>query len=632
MTNKEIAKDISVVKNSIVNETYIAAALMTTPAVIAVLLFFSENELFSLPFQMTLVAYLFLVLGIAIFRNRIAYNIKIWTIIIVSYTIGLYSGLVLGFIGIGALYFLFSSLMITIHLKKKYAVFMFYFSLVIFMVIGVLRKNALLSFIIYKYDYFDSHRFWIYAIFSYAFLLSMIIRSIFALNTNLSDTIKMLICKNKEVEQLAYYDQLTNLPNRYKFKNILNEMMDEYSKNDKVFGLIILDIDNLKLINKHSNQLIGDRIIVGLANSLKNELKEAMVISRIDGDGFAMITSVPIKDNGHYLFDKIQCACNQTITNFPGINCLTCSVGMIDFSKETAYYEDLINNAEAALLFSKESGKNTYTIYNEVFGLEIQQKEDMIRELQLTVDTDGFELAFQPIYDALTKKIYEFEVLGRWHSDLYGFVSPDIFIPLLESSGLIIPYGYNMMRKALIQLKKWHEAGFNDLRIAVNISGIQFSDQNFYDYTISLLKQYEIKPEYLELEITESVFIYDYSYIKKTLTKLNDYGINLALDDFGTGYSSLSYLKDLPLHTLKIDKSFVGGINHPKSQEVLVSSLIKLAHDLDLVVIAEGVESTDQLNFLANNACDYLQGFYLCKPLKLEEIDLRVLKSYDRTS
>ena len=171
-------------------------------------------------------------------------------------------------------------------------------------------------------------------------------------------------------------------------------------------------------------------------------------------------------------------------------------------------------------------------------------------------------------------------------------------------------------------MKKWIEDGFDNLRIAVNISASQFSDQNFYENTISLLKEYEIKPEHLELEITESVFIYDYSYIKGTLSKLKEFGIKLALDDFGTGYSSLSYLRELPLHTLKIDKSFVDGINQPKSQKILVSSLIKLAHDLDLVVIAEGVETIDQLNFLYDNACDYLQGFYLSRPLKPEDIDL----------
>lgn len=628
MTIKDIVKNVAEVKNHIIDETYIAVVIMSGPSIIASLLFFSDNELFSVTFQIVLIMFLLYFVFLSIFRKKIPYNIKIWNLILISCAIGLYSSLILGFIGIGALYFIFSSLMITIHLKKKFAVLSFYFGIFILVLIGTLRVNKIFDFVNYKYQYFDTERYWVYCIFSFSFLLAMLIRGISILNENLSNTIEELTEKNYEVENLAYKDQLTNLPNRYKFKVVLEELVQCYSQNGSSFGLIILDVDNLKLINKQSNQHSGDMVLLGLANHLKNEFEDALLISKIDGDEFAIITVDSINGRCDEFFLRIQKACEKCKIEISGINHLTCSVGMMDFNMDIMSYELLIKNTEIALLYAKETGKNKYIIYNDEFGREIQKKENMIMELKNAIETDSIDLAYQPIYNTSSKKLYEFEVLGRWNSKLYGVVPPNVFVPLLESSGLIIPYGYKIMEKALLQLKKWHESGYDNIKVAINISAIQFGDIDFYEHTISLLERLDINPEYLELEITESIFIYDYDYIKKTLCSLNDFGIKLALDDFGTGYSSLSYLKDLPLHTLKIDKAFIDDVNIPKTKEVLVPTLIKLAHDLSLVVIAEGIESREQLNFLKANNCDYLQGYFLSKPIKVEEIDLEQLNTY----
>lgn len=626
MTNTGISKDMNQVKNNVINETFVASGIMSLPSIIALLLYFDDHTLFSLIIQIIFAVLIVLFLGLAIIRDRIPYKIKVSLFILAGYFIGIYSAVVLGFIGIACLYFAFSSIMITIHLRKKYVIMFFFFNICMLVVIGQLIYSNTLHFNNYDTTNLYSSQFWIFAIYSFAYLLSLVIRSISELNINIAQMIAKLLQENKRVENLAYFDQLTGLPNRIKFKQQLNLLITDYSKNETIFSLIILDIDNLKLINKHGSQLTGDQIIEGLASNLTNVFNDALLLARIDGDNIAFVIPYSVNDNGDKVFANIQKSCERTIENIPSINHLTCSVGMTVCPKNNISFESLVKKTEVALLLAKESGKNTYVIYDDSLGEQIEKKEIMIKALEYALEANEFELVYQPIYKSNENTIFGFEVLGRWNSKSFGYVPPDVFIPLLESSCLIVPYGYQLLNKALLQLKDWHGKGFTDLKMAVNISAIQFEDPDFYDYTIKQLKEFDLAPQYLELEITESVFIGDFNYIKSTLNKLNDFGIKLSLDDFGTGYSSLNYLRNLPIHTLKIDKSFVDGINVPGTGQILVSTLIKLAHDMKLVVIAEGIETLEQLEYLVSNQCDYLQGYYFSKPLRPEEIVSNLLR------
>jgi len=436
-----------------------------------------------------------------------------------------------------------------------------------------------------------------------------------------------LLEKEKTIEHLAYIDPLTDLHNRISFKNFVTNKIKNYTIGTYPFALIFIDLDNFKKINDSIGHANGDVIIKQVAKRIQSTCPNAEIISRMGGDEFAIILT--IKDS----INDVEGVTADIQSNFAdsfkieGVEYyLSSSIGITIFPYDGSTYEDLLANADSALYEAKRSGRNDYRLFDFNLKQEISLKIQMERHLETALENGEFHVHYQPQYGP-DHKIKKFEALMRWNSAEFGQVSPVTFIPLLEETSLIIKYGDWILKEAMKILKHFHTEGFNDLRMAINISPVQFRSPTFVNRVIAALSDVDIDAKYIELEITETVFIEDFENVKRTLNELNDLGIAIALDDFGTGYSSLNYLRTLPIKVLKIDKSFIQSINDKsKDEEIIIGSLIQLAHNLKLEVVAEGIESKDQQDYLDDCGCNLQQGYYHCRPNESQKI-LEILKA-----
>lgn len=419
------------------------------------------------------------------------------------------------------------------------------------------------------------------------------------------------------IHRLAFYDTLTGLPNRSK----LIEKFYEIAKTPgRKIAVIIIDIDNFKLINDSYGHDVGDKLLVEVTERFNSLNIENTYLARMAGDDFAlMIWDYEDERELTGIVTKVlSCIEGMTfIDNYSIV--IEANIGVALYPKDANSFDILYKNADTAK-FQADEKRVKYAFYNQDMNDAILERLNLQNSLKSALDKNEFILYYQPQYRAADKKIMGFEALARWNSKDRGLVSPDKFIPIAEETRLIIPLGEWIMEEAIKFIKKIHELGHTDLIMSVNISNIQFIHKDFSELVINLIKKYDLPPKNLELEITESVMMGSMDNVINNMNKLREIGIQIALDDFGTGYSSLNYLTKIPINTLKIDKTFIDDIGLKKERDLLVESIVNIAHGLGLSIVAEGVETEEQYIYLLKHKCERIQGYYFSRPLPEDKV------------
>jgi diguanylate cyclase (GGDEF)-like protein/PAS domain S-box-containing protein len=429
---------------------------------------------------------------------------------------------------------------------------------------------------------------------------------------------KYLIESKQEFYELAHYDYLTNLPNR----RYMAEILAQKYKKEEPFSLILLDLDAFKIINDSYGHRFGDKLLIGVANILKDIFGKDSIISRMGGDEFAMILDSDDKD---YIITFMEKFKNRLNTPFEveGIDVyVTCSIGISihKFSTNPNSIEDLLKEADSAMYNAKKIGKNIYSFYDSKFTQDALIHTQIATNLKKAMENNALELYYQSQNDAYSGDIVGVEALLRWQT-VDGMIPPSVFIPIAEETGLIIEIGNIVLIQGCTAAVKWHNMGILNGKVAINISPKQLNHLDFIKKLDKILADTHCDPSWIELEITESSILENPIQAIEVLQKLKDKGFYISMDDFGTGYSSLSYLKNLPIDKLKIDQSFIRDIiNNPKNQTI-VKTIISLAKGLSIQVIAEGVESEDELAFLKEHGIDSIQGYYYAKPMPLSNME-----------
>lgn len=421
---------------------------------------------------------------------------------------------------------------------------------------------------------------------------------------------------------LAYYDQVTGLPNNYLFEKMLTDTINYSEKGKHRFAVFYLDIDSFEVINDAIGRSSGNFLLREVGKSLKKCLSEDDVVCRYGRDEYAVLIQNADKTDGlgtvinkiFEIFKKPWFVDNQEFY-------ITISMGISVYPDNGRDSQTLINNACSAMYNARGKGKNKHSFYDKSMKVNILQKIEAENSLRHAIEQEEFVLYYQPQVDISTGRIVGTEALIRWHHPNKGIIRPDEFIPLAEKSGLIVPIGEWVLKTACRQNKMWQECGYSPMTVSVNVCACQFKQMDLVQVITGLLKEAELEPKWLELEITESVAMENFNLTIKTLNKLRELGVKISLDDFGNGYSSLNYLRQLPIDTLKIDKSFVQSLTSSKDDRVIAKAIIEMAHSLGLSVTAEGVDGYEQLSFLKSKGCDRGQGYLFSRPLPASRIE-----------
>lgn len=432
--------------------------------------------------------------------------------------------------------------------------------------------------------------------------------------------------KNEEkISYMAYHDLLTNLPNRRLFEKILNQSILDAKRTESMLAVMFIDLDRFKYVNDTFGHNAGDQLLLQVAQRLETCLRSNDVVARQGGDEFTLLAKgiKEIEDAG-LIAEKILKSLNETFyIDGREIRC-TPSIGISIYHRDGNTTADLMKAADRAMYKAKENGKNGYFIYTS--DVTEQPSRKLLLETALTkaIEHDELSLHYQPQVNAETGEISGVEALVRWNHPEMGFIPVSEFIPIAEETGLIVPIGEWIIRTSCEQAQKWNQAGF-PLKLAVNVSPRQFHQKDFVDMLSKIQIETGLSFKQLDLEITEGIAMGDRQIITQKLMELRNLNIQVSVDDFGTGYSSLAYLTNFPIETLKIAREFVEKIGIDKGNEAIIASIITMANNLGLKVIAEGVETKEQSNFLLSLGCKQMQGYYYSKPLPALEFE-RLLK------
>lgn len=436
------------------------------------------------------------------------------------------------------------------------------------------------------------------------------------LNNNLEEEVSI---RTKELYNMAYYDQLTGLPNRRLFEISLNTALLAADQNNTLAALIFLDLDRFKTINDTLGHSFGDLVLKEVANRIESCIDDNCMLSRQGGDEFAIIVNK--LDSVQYLENLAQKLLAMLVKPMAVNNHFTyisCSIGIAIYSLYSRDSETLMKHADSAMYRSKELGKNTYQFYDPDMDKLISRKLALERELHKAIECNEFVMYYQPLINAIDGHIIGAEALIRWMHPTLGIVSPADFIPISEETGMIDAIGRWVMKTSTLQAKKWHNQGFSHLKIAINISPYQLQQNDFVSFIEQTLEETGLSPEYLNLEITESESIQNSSDVITKLQILRGLGISISIDDFGTGFSSLGRLNKLPATTLKIAQQFVKNIESDTQNKAIISAIIAVAKNMKLNLIAEGIENVYQLNYLKSHNCFEMQGYLFSKPVPAE--------------
>jgi diguanylate cyclase (GGDEF)-like protein/PAS domain S-box-containing protein len=418
----------------------------------------------------------------------------------------------------------------------------------------------------------------------------------------------------KQLKHQAYHDALTGLPNRLLFLDRLKTALVHARRHDNQLAVLFLDMDNFKTINDSLGHNVGDAVLQEVARILRETLREEDTVSRFGGDEFVILVSLTESEwNACDIAKRILAAFSKPL-NLDGKELYAgFSIGISLFPSDGEDAESLTKNADLAMYQAKEQGKNNYRLYKESLNTEVKRRLELQNSLRRALEREEFEVFYQPKVDIDSGSIIGCEALIRWHRD-GALISPAEFIPLAEESGLIVPIGEWVLRTACRDAQVWRQSG-NPMRVAVNLSPRQFHQQNLVPMIQLALEQSGLPPALLELEITEGIVMDNVEEAIRTLNQLRDHGIHLAIDDFGTGYSSLQYLRQLPLDTLKIDRAFIKALPQNSQDAAITIATLSMAHALKLKVVAEGVETQAQLDFLQHHQCEQYQGYLFSKPV-----------------
>lgn len=423
-----------------------------------------------------------------------------------------------------------------------------------------------------------------------------------------------------ELKYLAYHDTLTGFFNKKTFINKLNIEIEESKKHNKKCAVFCIDFDNFKLVNDTLGHDYGDEFLKSISQKLRECISGDDVIARFGGDEFNILQkNIKGIDEARKLVNKILKKFKSPVVVDNYEFDITASIGVILYPDDACIADELLKKSDIAMYEAKNKGKNQYKIFKNYMNEELNRKMHIQKKLKEAVKNKSFTVHYQPQIDIRTGKISGMEALVRWIDPEEGMISPNEFIPLSEENGLILQISEFVLRDACDKNKQWNALRNSKLSISVNVSVVQLNQKNFVDIVKKVLDETGLEPQYLTLEITESILIKSLECNIRKLDKLRKLGVRIALDDFGKGYSSLSYIMNLPIDILKIDKCFVDEITRDPKKQSIMESIILLAQKIDLKVVAEGVEVKEQYDILRKQNCDKIQGYYFSKPLSAEE-------------
>lgn len=441
----------------------------------------------------------------------------------------------------------------------------------------------------------------------------------------------------QRISRLALYDQITDLPNRNYFNEKLNELITDARKNQTDLAVMTLDLDGFKLINDMRGHCTGDRLLKLIGERLQQLPSQGFFCSRMGGDEFTILYS--IKNTSVHPLDLINNIAEEIIElmSLPYLldgeeTLITSSIGISLFSRDGDDAQSLIKNSDLALYKAKQLGKNRFEFYRPELSNKVESNFAITNLMRKALSKNQFELHYQSKNKAKTHEVVGYEALIRWKLDNNVLVSPGQFIPVAEDTGMIIDIGKWVLMEAFNQTQIWINEGFHFGRVAINISGRQLTDENFLSWVENLIKETDIKPTDFELEITESWLIEDPNKSANVLTKLHKLGFHLSIDDFGVAHSSLNYLKLFPVDTIKIDRSFTRDILTSDESMAIISAIIAIGNNLNLNILAEGVETEEQLIKLENAGCNEIQGFYFTKPSPAKDLINTQPSEYENNS
>ncbi|MGA2980060.1 MAG: EAL domain-containing protein [Terriglobales bacterium] len=425
----------------------------------------------------------------------------------------------------------------------------------------------------------------------------------------------------ERVQYLAYYDALTGLPNRTLLQDRLSKALASARRQKDKVALLFLDLDRFKNINDSLGHSVGDLLLQDVAERLKKSAREQDTVARLAGDEF-LIVLTDVKDipDAAVAAERFMDAMTAEFVVQGHPLSVSCSLGISIFPEHGADGETLIKNADAAMYCAKDYGRDNFRFFTDDMNAQSVERLTLESSLRLALDKKELFLVYQPQMDIGTGRITGLEALLRWQHPELGLVPPDKFIRIAENSGLIMSIGEWVLRTACSQARKWQEEGLPAVPVAVNVSAVQFRQGGFRELIRRVLHETGLAPQYLELELTESLLLSNADVRFLVLQELKAMGLKLAIDDFGTGYSSFSYLKHFPVSKLKIDRSFVRDVAVNPDDAAITSAIISMAKSLNLKVIAEGVENEAQMSFLRAHHCDEIQGYYFSKPLSADEV------------
>lgn len=440
------------------------------------------------------------------------------------------------------------------------------------------------------------------------------------INNTLNQTIES---KSQELIEITQHDQLTKLPNRLLFMDRLQQAVLNAKKSGKHVAIIVLGLDSFKLVNNSYGNLIGDKLLMLIAERIAKNTGDNNTVARITGDEFAiLLTELNSPQSAAHVIDDIykSLAAPFLIDTYELYT--QASIGVSIFPEDDESAEYLLQNAYTAMNTAKEQETGSFQFYTSDMHISVSERLGLENDLRRAIAQDEFSVQYQPQINIITKTLSGMEALIRWKHPVKGFISPAIFVPILEEIGLISTVGDWVLKTVCEQHRAWRQAGYNIPRVSVNLSVRQFDDDNLVSRITRILEKADFNPKefQLELEVTESLVIQNYEKIIKILNQFNNKNIRIAIDDFGTGYASLSYLTQFHIHALKIDLSFIRRINNGESDRAIIVAIIALAHSIGLTVIAEGAENEEQVDFLLENECDEVQGYYFSKPLRPDDL------------
>lgn len=497
----------------------------------------------------------------------------------------------------------------------------------IFGVLWILLSDRLLGALIQNqqiYREMQTYKGWVYILFTTIMVFTLIRTRMHRLKRENERTIQAY----EKIKFLAYYDTLTGLPNRYKFESEVNSLIDATGLDGK-FIIANIDIDNFKNINDTMGHQVGDLFLSYFTDRLKEEITKPAFLSRIGGDQFKVIFFNMTKEEVLFKLEAIKQKLTKswTIENIQFY--ISISIGLVEYPEDGVNTISLLKNVEIALHTAKREGKNRIVTYKKDIEESNVKLLTTIDLLQCAIEEEQFELYYQPQFDLKTNEIVGVETLVRWIHPEYGFIPPFEFIPIAEETGQIYRLEQWIIGKAMEQKKQWEIDGFVDVVMSINLSGKTLTSSINFKEVEGIIKNSGVRFDEIVIEITETASMSDMDIVIKHLNELRKIGVKIALDDFGTGYSSLNYLKLFPINYIKLDRSFINAINDNEVNMLLIKNILALAHDLEFEVVAEGIETMEQLEFLQKHLCETGQGYLFSKPVPIDQMNEMLITKYN---